>query len=109
MPTRYSEVIVDRSSPPEDSPSGDEHSPRANRGLQVASGVLLTIPIAALLWVGSYARETPKLGAFPFFIWYQLMWVFITAGLTWTAYLLVVRARPSGVGPRHARTGSGER
>ena len=63
------------------------------RGLLVAAGVLLAIPVLALLWVGSYARTTPKLGAFPFFIWYQFLWVFVTAGLTAVAYVLVGRAR----------------
>ena len=55
-------------------------APPTNKGLLVLAGVLLAIPIVALLWVSSYARETPKLGGVPFFFWYQFLWVFITAG-----------------------------
>ena len=39
------------------------------------AAVLLMIPIVALLWVPSYAREDPELFGFPFFFWYQFLWV----------------------------------
>ncbi len=54
-----------------------------------AAGVLLAVAIIVPLWVSSYAKATPKLWGFPFFYWYQLMWVFIGAGLVSTAYVLV--------------------
>lgn len=60
-------------------------------GVYVAAGVLLVIPFIALLWVGSYAKATPRLLGFPYFYWYQLAWVFIAAALTFIAYLLVSR------------------
>ena len=45
--------------------------------------------------MSSYAREDPKLGGVPFFFWYQFLWVFLTAGLTYTAHRLVLaRAAP---------------
>ncbi|MDQ4052652.1 MAG: DUF3311 domain-containing protein [Actinomycetota bacterium] len=59
----------------------------------VAAGVLLAIPIVALMWVPLYARETPKLFDFPFFIWYQFAWVFLCSAMTWTAYKLTLSAR----------------
>ena len=37
--------------------------------------VLLTVAIAGTLWVPIYARSLPKLGQFPFFYWYQFLWV----------------------------------
>ena len=46
----------------------------------------------ALLWVSSYAKDSPRLLGFPFFYWYQFLWVLISAALTWMAYLLVRRA-----------------
>ena len=51
-------------------PAATDHdtTPPANRGMQAAAGVLLLLPIVALMWVGSYARVEPKLGGFPFFI-----------------------------------------
>ncbi|HET7303319.1 MAG TPA: DUF3311 domain-containing protein [Segeticoccus sp.] len=76
-------------------PENDQDSaPPANTALLVAAGVCVAIPIVALMWVGSYAQEDPKLGPFPFFIWYQMMWVFLCAGFTTIAYRLVLRARP---------------
>ncbi len=69
-------------------------APPANKGLLVVAGVLLAIPIIALLLVGTYAKDEPRLGGWPFFFWYQFLWVFITSALTYTAYRLVLKARP---------------
>jgi hypothetical protein len=69
-------------------------APPANKGLLVVAGLLLAIPIIALLLVGTYAKEEPRLGGWPFFFWYQFLWVFITSALTYTAYRLVLKARP---------------
>lgn len=62
-------------------------------GLLVLAGVLLAIPIVALMWVGSYDRIEPKLGGFPFFFWYQFVWVVLCSVFTWTAYKLIGAAR----------------
>lgn len=79
----------------------DEHDvvdhdtvPPANKGLLAVAGVLLMLPIIALMWVSSYSRVEPRLWGFPFFIWYQFLWVFLCSALTYTAYRLVLRARP---------------
>jgi len=58
-----------------------------------AAGVLLVIPVVALMWVGSYAKEDPKLFGFPFFFWYQFLWVFLCSAMTWGAYKLTLSAR----------------
>ena len=68
--------------------------PPANKALLTLAGILLGIPIAALLWVESYARVEPTLAGFPFFIWYQFVWVFVCAGCTFAAYHAVLAARP---------------
>jgi hypothetical protein len=60
----------------------------------VLAGVLLALPVIALMWVSSYSRDEPRLGGFPFFIWYQFLWVFLTSALTYTAYRIVLVARP---------------
>jgi hypothetical protein len=57
---------------------------------------LLLIAIVAPLWVWFYAKATPKLWGFPFFYWYQLMWVFIASACTWLAWVLVRNARRGG-------------
>ena len=80
--------------------------PPTKRGLLVAAGILLAIPIVALSWVSSYARETPELGGIPFFFWYQFLWVFICAGLTYAAHRLVLAARRPGAGTTGHAAGS---
>jgi Protein of unknown function (DUF3311) len=57
------------------------------------AGVLLLIPLLALLIVPIYARGTPEVLGFPFFYWYQLIWVFFAAALTHAAYVVIQRAR----------------
>jgi membrane protein implicated in regulation of membrane protease activity len=54
-------------------------------------GVLLLAPFVALLWVSSYAKDSPRLWGFPFFYWYQFLWVLLSAGFTFLAYVLVRR------------------
>ncbi len=58
----------------------------------VIVAVLVLVPLVALMWVPSYAKNDPELFGFPFFYWYQFLWVFITAALTLVAYLLVRRS-----------------
>lgn len=64
-----------------------------NIGLLVLAGILLVIPLIALLWVGSYDRIEPRLAGFPFFFWYQFLWVFACSAMTYTAHRLIVAAR----------------
>ncbi len=44
--------------------------------------LLLLLPFVGLLFPPMYAFVEPRLFGFPFFYWYQLLWLFITAGLT---------------------------
>ncbi len=62
--------------------------------------VLLTVAIAGTLCVPIYARYMPKLGDFPFFYWFQLIWVPVAAILCWISYLLLRTKRTRGAGPR---------
>src|SRR4051794_28300522 len=57
--------------------------------------VILLVGIVAPLLVGTYAKAEPRLFGFPFFYWYQLLWVFIAAGLCGLSYLLLKRERLS--------------
>ncbi len=42
--------------------------------------LLLLLPFVGLLWVPFFNRDDlPSLFGFPFFYWYQLLWVFLTA------------------------------
>lgn len=58
---------------------------------RVAAALCLLVPIVAPLWVSSFNKLTPKLGGIPFFYWYQLLWVPLSAVFTVTAYLLISR------------------
>ena len=51
--------------------------------------LLLLLPFIGLLWPPFYAKDHPRLAGFPFFYWYQFMWVVITSVLTYVAYRLV--------------------
>jgi Protein of unknown function (DUF3311) len=69
-------------------------APPANMGLLVLAGILLAIPIVALMLVNTYAKKDPVIAGFPFFFWYQFLWVFLCSGCTYAAYLIVRKARP---------------
>jgi hypothetical protein len=40
---------------------------------------LLLVPFVALLWLPFYAKFSPELWGFPFFYWYQFLWVPLSA------------------------------
>ena len=58
---------------------------------RIVCAILLAAPFVALLWVNSYAALTPAFIGIPFFYWYQLMWVVLSAVLTGISYLLIRR------------------
>ena len=49
--------------------------------LRAVAAVCVIAPFVAMLWIPSYNKTNPKLLGFPFFYWYQLLWVIITAVL----------------------------
>lgn len=53
------------------------------------SFLLLLIPFIAMLWVSSYNIKDPEFIGFPFFYWYQFLWVLISAILTAVVYFIV--------------------
>ena len=66
---------------------------RTHVGIWIAITVVLAASLIATLWVPFYNHLTPTLGGFPFFYWYQLLWVPIVAILSAVAYLLSKVAR----------------
>ena len=65
-----------------------QRAPRKHTGTWIVIAVLLAAAVIGTLWVPFYNHLTPTLGDFPFFYWYQLMWVPIVAILAAIAYLL---------------------
>ena len=74
-------------------------SPAKSPAIKAAVAIMLAVAVIGALWVTIYAHIEPKLGAFPFFYWYQLILVPVTAILCWISYLLL-RTKPT---QRHRR------
>jgi hypothetical protein len=89
-----------------------------HRGTWAVIAVLLAAVLAGTLWVPFYNRTTPALGGWPFFYWYQLLWVPVVALISWCAYLLSrlgrggTRTPPAapepGTGPGGAQAAAGD-
>ena len=63
----------------------DEHAPA--RPVAWAR-LLLLIPFVAVLWVPFYNSVEPAGPAFPFFYWYQLLWIILGAVIIAIVYRL---------------------
>jgi magnesium-transporting ATPase (P-type) len=72
----------------EEAAMAQHRAPRKHTGTWIVISVLLAAAVISTLWVPFYNHLTPTLGDFPFFYWYQLMWVPIVAILAAIAYLL---------------------
>jgi hypothetical protein len=59
---------------------------------------LLLLPWIAMIWVPSYNSMEPTLWGFPFFYWYQLAWVFISAAITAFVYYKTKSRNPGDKG-----------
>jgi hypothetical protein len=58
---------------------------RQKRGRWLWHGLLL-VPFVGLLWVPFYNATEPRFGGFPYFYWYQFLWIGIGAVLTAVVY-----------------------
>ena len=74
----------------------------------VIAGVLLLVAVIGAFWVPIYARSTPKLGDFPFFYWFQLIWMPVVMVLCYLAYLLLRTPRTGRVSEGQRLDESGE-
>jgi hypothetical protein len=63
------------------------------------TSAVITILVVADIWfalyVPLYARATPKVGDFPFFYFYLLIYMPATGIVMWIVYLLQKRLRPA--------------
>ncbi len=59
---------------------------------------LLVVPLVALMWVPSFNSVEPELFGIPFFYWYQLAWVPISAVVTAVVYVKTARGRGTKAG-----------
>jgi hypothetical protein len=58
---------------------------------RLIAAVCVIVPFVAVLWVPIYDKDKPEVAGFPFFFWWQLLWVAVTAGLMGLAYYVVRR------------------
>jgi len=75
---------------------------RKGRGASRAWYLLLILPYLAMIWVSSYNSAEPAFAGIPFFYWYQLLWIWIGAGLTLIVYF-ATRDRSGDDPPRDLR------
>jgi hypothetical protein len=61
----------------------------ARPGPYLIAGVLLAIAVVVPLFVPGYSFKEPRLAGIPFFYWYQMAWIPVTAGLIGISYWLV--------------------
>jgi len=47
---------------------------------------MLLIPFVGLLWVPFYNQAVPELFGFPFFYWYQFVWVPVSMLIMWAVW-----------------------
>ncbi|MFD9504972.1 DUF3311 domain-containing protein [Streptomyces sp. NPDC060035] len=69
-------------------PEDNDVKPPTVTPTRVVIALCLIAPFVAMLWVSSYAKVEPTFIGVPFFYWYQMLWVFVSAALTMTAYKL---------------------
>jgi hypothetical protein len=80
-------------------PGGSDPRWRLTPTKYAVAGLLL-LGIVVPLLVSTYDQVEPRLFGFPFFYWYQLLWVFLAAGLCYLSFRLLKRERRTGDGSR---------
>jgi len=96
---------------PSDTPktSGGSRSPVAAH--PVTSAVIAILILASIffaIWVPLYASATPKIGDFPFFYAYLLIYMPVLGIVLWIVISLQARLRPRAGAERAAGAGHGE-
>jgi len=70
------------------SPGGVDPGTPTKRVVNRVWYVGLVAPYVGLLWLPFYAKREPQLFGFPFFYWYQFLWILVSAVLTAIVYVL---------------------
>jgi hypothetical protein len=70
--------------------------------------ILVLASIAGTLWVPIYARATPKVGDFPFFYFYLLIYMPAVGIVLWIVHLLQKAMGAPAAPPAAAASGEGE-
>jgi hypothetical protein len=94
----------------EEAVMAQHRAPRRHAGAWIVITALLAAALVGTLWVPFYNHTIPALWGFPFFYWYQLMWVPIVAIFGAVAYLLSRMAQrgKAAAGAQSPDKGQGE-
>jgi membrane protein implicated in regulation of membrane protease activity len=76
-------------------PARSQNPVAAHPATSAAIAILIAACIFFTLWVPLYARATPKIGDFPFFYFYLLVYMPAVAIVLWIVTLLQRRLRTS--------------
>jgi hypothetical protein len=68
------------------SPTKSDYERSRSRARGVWYLLLIAVPLVAVIWVPFYNAVEPSWAGVPFFYWYQLLWVALTAVLTAIVY-----------------------
>ena len=72
-------------------PNGETQPSARKKPASMAWNLLFMLPYFGLLWPSLYAHSEPQLLGFPFFYWYQFLWVILSAVITGLVYLATHR------------------
>ncbi len=61
-------------------------TPKSYKDYTETMWIILILPFIGLLWLPFYNQLEPSWLGLPFFYWYQLLWVPLTAFLTWIVF-----------------------
>jgi membrane protein implicated in regulation of membrane protease activity len=89
-----------------DSRPSSATAPTDTKPIWIVVGLLLAVGIVVPLLVWLYDTETPALGGFPFFFWFQFLLIPIVSGLTYVAFRL---SQTATARDREARRAAGRR
>jgi hypothetical protein len=67
--------------------STESSQPQRTKKISTITCLMLSVPYLALCFPQIYARATPALFGFPFFYWYQFLWVILTSIILGVVYL----------------------
>jgi hypothetical protein len=78
--------------------------PAPSRPLWILICVILAPAVILPLWVGLYDKTDPELGGWPFYYWFQMALILISAVLTIVAFVIAKAADRKDREARRQRT-----